>query len=67
MSQTIVVTVKPDGTTQVETRGFSGAACRDASRFLEAALGLSAQESFTQEFYQQATASPAELRTQSGS
>ena len=67
MSPTIEVTVKPDGTTQVETRGFSGSACRDASQFLEATLGQSAEESFTQEYFQQVTTSPAVLRSQSGS
>jgi len=67
MSQTIEVTVKPDGTTRVETRGFLGSACRDASQFLEAALGQSGGESLTQEFFQQVTTSPTKLRTQSGS
>lgn len=66
MNQTIEVTVGPDGATRVETRGFSGSACRDASQFLEAALGLSAEECLTQEYYQQANTSPAVLRTQSG-
>ena len=67
MSQTIEVTVKPDGTTRVETRGFSGSACRDASQYLEAALGVCGEESLAPEYFQQATTSPAVLRTQSGS
>ena len=67
MSQIIEVTVKPDGTARVETRGFWGSACRDASQFLEAALGQSAGESLTPEFFQQVTTAPTELRMQSGS
>ncbi len=35
--KTIEITINPTGETKVETRGFSGASCRDASRFLEGA------------------------------
>ena len=67
MSQTIEVIVKPDGTTRVETRGFSGVVCRDASQFLEVALGRQMTETFTAEYYQQATNSPVILQNQSTS
>ena len=33
--KTIEITVDPKGGTKVETRGFSGAECREASRFVE--------------------------------
>lgn len=33
----IEVIVNSDGTTRVETRGFSGGQCQEASRFLETA------------------------------
>lgn len=51
MRKTIEITVKPNGATQVETRGFSGSECREASRFLEQALGQQTQEQLTSEFY----------------
>jgi len=47
----IIVTVSPDGSTQVETRGFEGASCREGSRFLEEALGTAKQERLTAEFH----------------
>ena len=48
----IEVTVTPAGETKVETKGFTGGACRDASRFVEVALGARAAEALTPEFYQ---------------
>jgi len=49
---TIEITVKPSGQTLVETKGFSGASCRDASRFIELALGYRQSEQLTAEFHQ---------------
>ena len=49
---TIEVTVSPRGETTVETRGFTGPACRDASRALELALGTPTAERPSAEFYQ---------------
>ena len=37
--KTIEITVDPKGDTKVETRGFTGGECREASRFVEQALG----------------------------
>lgn len=51
MPQTIEVTVSPQGETRIETRGFTGATCREATRALEAALGLRQSEQLTSEFY----------------
>jgi Protein of unknown function (DUF2997) len=48
----IRVIVGPGGETKVETKGFSGGECRDASRFLEQALGQPVSEQLTPEFYQ---------------
>jgi|GEM_PF-263517 hypothetical protein len=50
--KTIDVIVQKDGKTQVETRGFSGRDCFDASRFLEAALGTCSAARTTVEFHQ---------------
>ena len=50
----IEVTVANDGSTRVETKGFSGAECQHRSRFLESALGRRIEESLTLEFYETA-------------
>ncbi|MBA4017578.1 MAG: hypothetical protein C0483_10435 [Pirellula sp.] len=50
--KTIEIVVAPDGSTRVETRGFTGATCREASRFLEQALGRTSAEHTTAEFHQ---------------
>ena len=55
MSRTIEITVSPQGETKLETKGFSGSSCREASRLLEPALGTKANEQLTAEFYAQAT------------
>ena len=51
----IEIVVSPTGQTQVETKGFSGSECRDASRFIEQALGKQTGEQFTAEFHQRAS------------
>ena len=48
----IEITVDTKGQSKVETRGFTGGECREASRFLELALGRSTGEKLTAEFYQ---------------
>ena len=50
--KTIEITVSPQGETKVETRGFAGPECREASRFLEQALGTRSAETLTAEFHQ---------------
>lgn len=50
--KTIEITVSPTGQTRVETKGFAGADCRQASEFVEAALGRRIDEQLTAEFYQ---------------
>jgi len=48
----IEIVVSPTGQTQIETKGFTGSACRDASRFIEQALGKQTGEQLTAEFHQ---------------
>ena len=48
----IEITVDSKGQTKVETRGFTGGECREASRFVEQALGQRTDEKLTSEFYQ---------------
>lgn len=49
--QTIEITIAPNGQTRLETKGFEGSQCREASRLLESALGSKASEQLTTEFY----------------
>lgn len=60
--KTIEVTVAPDGSTRLETRGFVGDECRIASRFLELALGRSTEEMVTAEFHQVQSEQQAQVR-----
>lgn len=55
--QIIEVVISPRGEARVETKGFTGSSCRQASRFLEQALGATASEKLTAEFYQEDSAS----------
>ena len=51
MPQIIEVTISPQGEATVQTKGFAGSACQEASKFLEQALGLATEERKTAEFY----------------
>ena len=51
MSQIIEVTVSPQGETRIETKGFTGGHCREASKALETALGVRETEQLTSEFH----------------
>lgn len=65
--KTIILAVAPDGTTRVETRGFSGAACQEASRLLEQSLGRVGAETLTTEYHQvESVAATVEHRTTDG-
>jgi hypothetical protein len=45
------VIVSPTGETKIETKGFQGSGCREASRFMEGALGQRTGEQMTAEFH----------------
>ena len=61
MNQIIEVIISPTGQTNIQTKGFTGSSCRDASKFLEQALGARASETLTAEFHQtQATQQTAQ-------
>jgi len=49
----IIVTAK--GETTVTTRGFAGTSCRNASKFIEKALGQQTSETLTAEFHQESS------------
>lgn len=51
MTKTIEIIVSPTGQTRVETKGFAGNTCRQASQFIEQALGQRTGEQLTSEFH----------------
>lgn len=52
-SKTIEIIVSPQGATSIRTTGFTGGACKDATRDLERALGVTGKETLTSEYHQQ--------------
>jgi hypothetical protein len=65
MSKVIEITVGAKGETRVEAKGFSGAECRMASRFVEDALGRRTAEQLTAEFHHQGQQAGPDLRQSS--
>ena len=61
--QTIEVTVKPNGETLIETKGFTGPSCREATRSLEQALGIPTSEHLTAEFYESQPAAQTQVQS----
>jgi hypothetical protein len=55
MNKIIEILVSPKGETTVTTRGFAGSSCREASKFIEKALGQRTDERLTNEFHVQQT------------
>jgi Protein of unknown function (DUF2997) len=52
----IEVIVSPQGESTVQTKGFVGAECLQASKWLEQALGIASSDVKTAEFHQHAVA-----------
>ena len=50
--RTIEIIVSPQGETRLETKGFAGVACQDASRFIVGVLGEKLWDRPTAERYQ---------------
>ena len=48
----IEVVVSPKGETTVQTKGYAGADCLHASRFLEEALGTVSADTKTSDYFQ---------------
>ena len=47
----IEITVSPEGATSIKTSGFIGGSCRDATRDLERALGMTGTEHLLPEYF----------------
>ena len=52
MNRIIEIIVTAKGETTITTKGFTGSSCRDASKFIEQALGQQTSETLTAEFHQ---------------
>jgi hypothetical protein len=52
--KTIEVTVSPTGEVKLETKGYAGQGCQEASKFLEKALGEQTSDTRTPESFAQA-------------
>ncbi len=50
-SKVIEIVVQTNGKSVVQTKGFTGSECQQASRFIEQALGKRESEQLTSEFY----------------
>ena len=60
----IEIIISPKGESTIQTKGFTGASCRDASGFIEQALGQRVGEQLTAEFHQpQAVEQQAQQRS----
>ena len=63
MARIIELLISPKGETTLQTKGYAGADCQQASKWLEQALGVATNDRKTAEFYQQAEA-PQHLEQQ---
>jgi hypothetical protein len=62
----IQIIIDPAGQTHIETQGFAGASCREASKRLEEAMGIVKSDTPTVELYQQTTSQVAMQQKASG-
>jgi hypothetical protein len=53
--KTIEITVDAKGECTVQTKGFAGSSCREASKFVEQALGVVQSDTPTAEMHQSQT------------
>jgi len=51
VNKTITLLISPEGKVKLETDGFIGSSCREASRFLEDALGTGTVERLKDEYF----------------
>ncbi len=63
-TKSITIIVSPKGRTKVETHGYYGPSCREASKFIEEALGKSTVERLKPTFYQEHHNSEQEYENQ---
>jgi hypothetical protein len=54
--KTIEILIDTQGQTKIQTKGFTGSSCQEASRLLEQALGPTQSDVRTAEYFQPAAA-----------
>jgi hypothetical protein len=59
----IEITIAPDGTASVETRGWKGRSCLDAGKAIADALGATIADTKTSEYFQAAESAEQHERT----
>lgn len=64
MTKIIEITVAPNGSSTLETKGFHGPDCQNASRFIEQVLGQKLSARLKPEFYTSHT--PTTLKNNTG-
>jgi hypothetical protein len=52
VNRSIEILIAPDGTLSIDAIGFKGADCDQATKFLESALGLTAEKRRKPEYHQ---------------
>jgi hypothetical protein len=62
MTRIIEVIVTPTGESTVQTKGFAGSDCLQASKYVEESLGISTGERKTPEFFAAAETERQEVR-----
>jgi hypothetical protein len=63
LNKIIEIIVSPTGETQLQTKGFTGAECKEASKFVEQTLGAVAGEQMTSEFHRSPVVMQVDQRT----
>jgi hypothetical protein len=62
MAKLIEVVVSPTGETTMQTKGYVGAECQQASKWLEQSLGIVTKDRKTTEFFQTENTQEQETR-----
>jgi len=63
--KTIEVSVSPTGAISIETEGYTGSSCEEATRYLEEALGLPGKRTRKSEFYRRKTKTTTQQKLES--
>ena len=61
-NQRIEITVSSEGAVSIKTSGFAGSSCRDATKAIEKAMGVSERETLLPEFHQEQQAQRRQVR-----
>ena len=62
MAKIIEVLISPTGETTVQTKGYAGGECQQASKWIEKSLGIAGDDRKTSEFFQSAAQQQQEVQ-----